>query len=270
MTTRRLSRYLAGTFALCYLSTIALVGCGSSSSTNTAASSPATATACAQLRSRFARPVTGTVQSVSGQTVHITESSGGSINATYSSTTRIAQQTLATTSALQAGANVLIQVQQNSNSSSYTATSITLTQGGQFGQGQNGTGQGRRPGIGNGTPSACFGGGRGRGRGNGNNGNGNGGGQTSGRNTLVGTIGQVNGTTSLTVTDRQKNTYTIALASDTKIIQSGSATSSAIQTGMGISVMGQTNNGVITATSITIYSAGLMPTPMSTPTPSTT
>jgi len=264
VTTRRLSRYLAGTFALCYLSTIALVGCGSnSSSTNTASSSPDTATACAQLRSRFTRPVTGTVQSVSGQTVHITESSGGSINATYSSTTRIAQQTLATTSALQAGANVLIQVQQNSNSSSYTATSITLTQGGQFGQGQNGTGQGQRQGSGSGTPSACFGGGRGRGRGNG-------GGQTSGRNTLVGTIGQINGTTSLTVIDRQKNTYTIALASDTKIIQSGSATSSAIQAGMGITVMGQTNNGVITATSMSIYSAGLMPTPQSTPTPSTT
>ena len=273
MTTRRLSRYLAGTFVLCFLSTIVLVSCGSnSSSTNTTASSPATATACAQLRSRFARPVTGTVQSVSGQTVHITESSGGSIDATYSSTTRITQQTLATTSALQAGANVLIQVQQNSNGSSYTATSITLTQGGQFGQGQNGTGQGRRPGT-DGTPSACFGGGRGRGRGAGTgngNGNGNSGGQTSGRNTLVGTIGQVNGTNSLTVTDRQKNTYTVALASDTKIIQSGSATSSAIQAGMGITVMGQTNNGVITATSMTIYAAGLTPPSMSAPTPSTT
>lgn len=264
MTTRRLSRYLVGTFALCYLSTIALVGCGSNSnSTNTTASSPATATACAQLRSR-ARPITGTIQSISGQTVHITQNTGGNTDATYSNTTRITQQKLATTSALQAGANVLIQVQQNSNGT-YTATSITLNQGGQFGQGQNGAGQGRRSG-GNNRAAACFGGGQGRRRGAGN-GNGNGGGQTNsqGPRTLSGTVGQITGTT-ITVKDRQQNTYSIALASDTKVIQTTTATSSAIQTGMGIRVMGQTNNGVTTASSMTIYDPGLLPTP----TPSTT
>lgn len=257
MTTPRLSRYLVGTFALCCLSTIALVGCGSASnssnSSNTTASSPATATACAQLRSR-ARPVTGTIQSVSGQTVHITQSTGGSVDATYSNSTRITQQKLATTSALQAGANVLIQVQQNSNGT-YTATSITLTQGGQFGQGPNGAGQGQR--SGNNGAAACFGGGQGRRRGQGN-----GAGQTNsqGLRTLSGTIGQITGTT-LNVTDRQQNTYTIMLASNTKVTQTTSATSSAIQTGMGIRVMGQTNNGVITASSMTIYDPGLLPTP---------
>jgi len=262
VTTRRLSCYLAGTFALCCLSTIALVGCGSNSnSTNTTASSPATATVCAQLRSR-ARPIMGTIQSISGQTVHITESTGGNADATYSNTTRITQQKLATTSALQAGANVLIQVQQNSNGT-YMATSITLNQGGQCGQGQNGAGQGQRPGGNNGA-AACFGGGQGRRRGTGN---GNGRGQTNsqGPRTLSGTVGQITGTT-LTVTDRQKNTYSIGLASDTKVIQTTTATSSAIQTGMGIRVMGQTNNGVTTASSMTIYDPGLLPTP----TPSTT
>lgn len=264
MTTKRLARYLSGSFALCYLSTVALVGCGSASNSSNSSnnsnttSAAATATACAQLRSR-ARPVAGTIQSVSGQTVHITQSTGGNVDTTYSSTTRITQQKLATTSALQQGTNVLVQVQQNSNGT-YTATSITLTQGGQFGQGPNGNGQRQR--TGNNGAAACFGGGQGRRRGLGNGGR-----QTNsqGPRTLSGTVGQITGT-SLTVTDRQQNSYTLTLASDTKVIQTTSATSSAIQAGMGIRVMGQNNDGVITASSITIYDPGLLPTP----TPTTT
>jgi hypothetical protein len=267
VTTSRLSRYLVGTFALCYLSAIALTGCGSTSSTSDSSNSsgsstttlaPATATACAQMRANF-RPITGTVQSISGQTVHITQSTGGSINAAYTNTTRITQQTLGTNSALQAGSTVNVQVQPNSNGT-YTATTITLTQGGQFGQGANGAGQGqggnRGTGGGQGRGAgACFGGRRGA-----NGGGANGGGQTSGRNRITGTVGQVTGTT-LTIKDRQQNTYNITLAPDTKIIQTSTASASAIQTGMGIRVMGSNDNGVITATSITVYAAGLMPNP---------
>ena len=265
MTTSRLSRYLVGTFALCYLSAIALVGCGSAPSTSDSSNSsgsstttlaPATATACAQLRANF-RPIIGTVQSISGQTVHITQSTGGSIDAAYTNTTRISQQTLGTNAALQAGSIVNVQVQPNSNGT-YTATTITLTQGGQFGQGANGAGQGQG-GNGGTRGGACFGGGRGGG------GGANGGGQTSGRNRITGTIGQVTATT-LTITDRQKNSYNITLGPDTKIIQTSTASASTIQTGMGIRVTGSNNNGVITATSITVYAAGLMPNP--TPTPS--
>jgi hypothetical protein len=201
----------------------------------------------------------GTIQSVSGQTVHINESSGGTVSATFSSSTHISQQTLATISALQKGANVIVQVQPTSNSS-YTATSITLTPAGQFGQGFNGNGAGGNKGNGTGSNGqACFGGKRGSGNGGGNNG-GNGAGQTTVRR-VMGTIGQINGTTSIAVTDRQQNNYTILLSSNTKVIQNSSATSSALQAGMGISVTGQNNNGVITATSMTIYSPGLLPTP---------
>jgi len=192
---------------------------------------------------------------VSGQTVHINESSGGTVNATFSSSTRISQQTLATTSALQTGANVIVQVQPTS-SGSYTATSITLTPAGQSGQGFNGNGAGGNKGNGTGSNGqACFGGKRGAG-----NGGGNSGGQTTVRR-VMGTIGQINGTTSIAITDRQQNNYTILLSSNTKVIQNSSATSSALQAGMGISVTGQNNNGVITATSMTIYSPGLLPTP---------
>ena len=263
MAISHLPRYLVGTFALCCLSTIVFAGCGSSSSnsSNTASSSPATATACAQLRTRF-RPVMGTIQSVSGQTVHINESSGGTVDATFSSSTRISQQTSATTSDLKTGANVIVQVQSNSNGS-YTATSITLTPAGQFGQGFNGNGAGGNRGNGTGgNGQACFGGRRGSG-----NGNGNGAGQANMRRVMgtIGTIGQLNSSTSITVTDRQQNNYTILLSSNTtKIIQNSTATSSALQAGMGISVTGQNNNGVIAATSMTIYSPGLLPT--STPT----
>jgi hypothetical protein len=273
--TSHLSRYLAGTFALCCLSAMALVSCGGSNATmasNGSTTTPATATACAQLRAR-ARPVTGTIQSVSGQTVHITESNGGSVNATYSDTTRITQQKLITesqaTSVLQQGANVTIQVQQNSNGT-YTATSISLIQGG---QGQNGAVQGGQGGTragqgrGQGNNTACFGGGQGRGRGTGN-GNGSGQGNGQGGRSLFGTIWQINGNT-LTVMDRQQNSYTITLASDTKIIQTTSVStsnaSSVLQTGMGIRVMGQNANGVITATSMSIYPPGLLPNPMPTP-----
>lgn len=63
-----------------------------------------------------------------------------------------------------------------------------------------------------------------------------------------------------------QNTDSITLTSGTKVIQTTAATSSAIQTGMGIRVTGQNNNGVITATSITIYDPKLVPTS----TPSTT
>jgi hypothetical protein len=259
VTTPRLVRYLVGTFAVCCLSSVAFVGCGSTSNSSSSSNttSAATATACAQLRSRT-RPVTGTIQSVSGQTIHITQNTGGSVGATYSSITNITQEQLVSTSMLQQGANVLIQVQQNSNGT-YTATSITLTQGNPFGQRPKGTGQGQRPG--NNGFAACFGGQR-RGQGFGN-----GGGQTNsmGPRTLSGTVGVITGTT-LTVIDRQQNTYSLVLASDTKVIQTTSATSSAIQPNMGIRVTGQNNNGVITASSLTIYAPGLLPTP----TPSTT
>jgi hypothetical protein len=107
----RLPRYLVGTFALCYLSAIALVGCGSSSSNTTASTPAAAATACGQRYLSF-RPAIGTIQSITGQTVHITESNGGSINATYSNTTHITQEALATTSALQKGANVSMDSKQ--------------------------------------------------------------------------------------------------------------------------------------------------------------
>ncbi len=268
MTTSRLSRYLVGTFALCYLSAIALAGCGSTSSTSNSSNSsgsstttlaPATATACAQMRANF-RPITGTVQSVSGQTVHITQSTGGSIEAAYTNTTRITQQTLGTNSALQAGSTVNVQVQPNSNGT-YTATTITLTQGGQFGQGANGAGQGQggNGGTGGGQgrgAGACFGGRRGANGGGANGGGANG----SGRNRITGTVGQVTGTT-LTITDNKQNSYSITLEPDTKILQTTTASASTIQTGMGIRVMGSNDNGVITATSITVYAAGLMPNP---------
>jgi hypothetical protein len=253
VTISRLSRYLVSTFVLCCLSAIVLVGCGSSSNTTTTTSMPtgATGTACAQLRSSF-RPAMGTIQSVTGQTVHITESNGGSINAIYSNTTHIIQQTVTTTSALQKGVNVNIQTQPNSNSSSYTATTITLMQAGQFGQTPNRMGRQ----TGDNTATACFGNGQGQRRATGN-----GGGQANSQSIhrVVGTIGQINGNT-LTITDRQQKTYTITLASDTKIIQSTSTTSSAIQPNMGISVTGTNNNGVITAMSMSIYPAGLLPT----------
>ena len=74
---------------------------------------------------------------------------------------------------------------------------------------------------------------------------------------MIGTITQVNGNT-LTVTDRQQNDYTIAVTSDTKIIQSGTASSDALKAGMDVSVMGATNNGIVAAIAIAVYSPGIL------------
>lgn len=149
-----------------------------------------------------------------------------------------------------------MQAQQASNGT-YTAKSITLTQCGPGNGMPNAAGQGQPPaGV-----AGCFGSDRGSKRSQGN-----GAVQAnSQRRRILGTIGQITGTT-LTVTDQQQNARSITLTSDTKVIQITSATTGAIQTGMGIRVIGQNNNGVITASSITIYDPRLLPTP----TPSTT
>lgn len=117
---------------------------------------------------------------------------------------------MANTSVLQQGVNVLIQLQQNSNGT-YTAKSITLTQSGPGNDipnaaGPNAAGQGQPPAG----AAGCFGRGQGSRDRQGNSGvqviN------SQGPHILLGTIGQINGTT-LTVTDLQQKTSSITLES---------------------------------------------------------
>jgi hypothetical protein len=197
----------------------------------------------------------GTIKSVSGQTLQITpKTSGMPINATYSSTTRIMELTLITTppaSVLQKGIDVFVQVIQNPNGS-FTATSITLRQANQpdhpdcFADGgqptPSDTTTPKKPGqqdnhncfadkdsgaattsTQSNTPTTC----------------------------MSGTVIQLQSNT-LTITNRQQKSYTIALTSGTKIIKIAPATGSALKAGTNVTVIGPANKGVIAAFSIII------------------
>src|SRR5690348_4874028 len=109
MVKSRLSRYLVGTFAFCYLSTMSLVFCSSTY----AVSAPTPPAACAALL-----PVIGTIKSVTPQGLQINklDATGkiiGSINATYSATTPIIQLTLQKPSILKPGDIIFVQAKQN-------------------------------------------------------------------------------------------------------------------------------------------------------------
>ncbi|HEX3641075.1 MAG TPA: hypothetical protein VHV10_07285, partial [Ktedonobacteraceae bacterium] len=218
-----------------------------------------------------------------------TKTPGPTINATYSSTTRITQQTLVTTSptsVLQKGIDVSIQATQNPNGT-FTATSITLMQGDQHQGGQpdgragcfanNGprqrsaTGAGAPGGPSNKptvlkplSPSAggqpddrgCFGPTQKSGPANSSTQSSK---QTSCR--ANGTVELLKGNI-LTITDRQHASHTITLTSGTngtKIIRVAPATPSALKAGISITVMGPATKGVITALRITIGSLPNIP-----------
>jgi hypothetical protein len=197
--------------------------------------------------------VTGTLQSISGQTLHIVnpKNTPPSINATYSSTTRVIQETSVTTAALKQGANVFIQATQSANST-YTATAIILMQGDQppnidcFPDG----GPSRLsspPAGGRQLPNrGCFPGGLGRGPGFGT---------PSGQDNntcIVGTIQQLNGTI-LTVKDRQAKTYTITLTKTTTLTQNAIVPATVLKPNILITVIGPNNNGVIAAFNIILH-----------------
>jgi Domain of unknown function (DUF5666) len=241
---QQLSRLLGSSILLALL-TVLIAGCSvpflpTSSSTNTSATS---ATACPTVVPSQA--VRGTIQSINGSTIVLTDANGNSVTATYTSTTRFTRQVKASTTALVSGTFVFVAVTQNADNT-YTATSITLTNGGngqRFGGGFGG-GSGRR---GN---SPCRQGQRG------NFGGQNFAGMTGNARGITGTVSQLSGKT-LTVTDVNQADYTVTLNATTQIIQTSQASASSLQVGMRINVVGMRNaQGVITARSVTILAAG--------------
>lgn len=233
---------------LCFL---LLVSCGSP--TTTSASLPAsslTATACAQT-TRVAssqRTALGTLKSIAGQTLIVTNQRGTNITVTYTGSTRFTQESVLPATSLQEGTNVRITVANNGNA--YAARSIMV-----LGNGNNGFLQG------NGTPGSgpfvgrgrnpCAG--RGRGAGNGaNNFRG-----------IVGTVGQLNGNT-LTITDVAGSNYTVTITSQTQIVGTKSATAANLKVGQPLTVTGSSSSqGLIVANTVII----LLSLPVRTPTP---
>jgi len=185
--------------------------------------------------------VRGTIQSINGTKLVLTDINGSSVKATYTSTTRFTRQTKVTTSALQMGAFVFVAVAQNADNS-YTATMISLSNGGNRGLRFGGTGR-----RGN---AACRQGQRG------NNGGQDLTGGTGNTRGITGTVSQFKGNT-LTITDVNQSDYTVTLNSTTQIIQTSQASATALQVGMRVNLVGLRNvQGEITARSVTILLPG--------------
>lgn len=231
------------------LGLVMLAACGSNPSTagSSTSSASATATACAQLRAKatgIGRAATGTLQSISGTTLVISTQQGKSVTVTYSSSTRFSQQSLISATALKEGTYVMV-AGSNANNT-YTATRITVTNATSTGgfprlSGTPGTGRfsGSNPCFSRrqfGTPGAGL-------PGNSSSSNFRG---------LIGTVSQVS-SVGLTLTDTTGASYSVAITPQTQIVQTSSATSAALKTGIALTVTGAPgNNGVVNARAISI------------------
>ena len=235
-----------------------LAACGSSSATTSSASTtatPTTTTACLSV-------TTGTIQSVSNNTLQVTNLQGKNVQVTVTSATAITRQATLTAADLKTGLPVTVVVKQNSDNT-YSALTVgvraSLTRQGGIGNGsgaklcsgqRRGTGAGGfgGPGFGSGTPGT-FGGG-------------------TSRQTINGTVSQINGN-SLTVTDTSGNDFTVTLTATTRMTEQQSATASDLQIGQVVAITGTANSqGVINASSVSLLQA--LPTRRRTPTPTPT
>ena len=223
-----------------------LVACGSTTTGNTGSSSSpasATSTACAQKT----RPATafktssGILKTISGQTLTLTTIQGGSAKVTYSSSTTFTQEVKLAPGDLTEGTSVRVAVV--STGSTYTAASVTVSNG----TTTTGPGRGGFPGF-TGTPGArktpCFGANRGRFV--------NGNGTNSTFRGLVGTVSGINGNV-LTITDTTGASFTVNLTDQTQIIETKSATASALKVGDALTAVGKADaQNSIAASSIAI------------------
>ena len=237
-----------------------LAACGSSSTnagSATSATTPTTTTTgCISL-------TTGTIQSVSNNTLQVTNLQGKNVQVTVTGTTVLTRQATLTAADLKTGSLVTVIVKQNADNT-YSALSVSVraslaSQGGfRNGNGAKVCGGGQRrgtgaggfggPGFGSGTPGAS-------------------GGATS-RQTINGTVSQVSGST-LTVTDTSGNDFTVTLTSTTRMMQQQTATISDLQIGQAVTITGSANSqGVITASNVSLLQAlpARRGTPTATPT----
>ena len=225
-----------------------LGACGSSGTTgssNTTATGTAT-TACPSV-------TTGTIESVSNNTLQVTNMQGKNVQVTLTSATVLTRQATLTATDLKTGLPVTVIVKQNTDGT-YSALSVSArTSQGSVGNFRNGngtklcsgqrrgTGTGNFGGSGSGTPGAF--------------GNGNGTGTGTSRQTINGTISQINGS-ALTVTDASGNDFTVTLTSTTRMTEQQTVTASDLQVGQAVTITGTANSqGVINASLVALLQA---------------
>lgn len=235
-----------------------LAACGSSSTTTSSTNSTTTSTPTAACLS----VTTGTIQSVSDNTLQVTNLQGKNVQVTVTGATTFTRQATLTAADLKTGMPVTVVVKQNPDNT-YSALTVgvrtSLTPQGGFRNGsgaklcsgqRRGTGAGgfSGPGFGSGTPGAFSGG--------------------TSRQTINGTVSQINGN-SMTVTDTSGNDFTVTLTATTRMTEQQSVTASDLQTGQVVAITGTANSqGVINASSVSLLQA--LPTRRGTGTPTPT
>ncbi len=253
MIVKQRSRWKFFAVPLFVLLTTLLAACGSASAATSNATSNTSTTAKACLT-----VTTGTIQSISNNSLSVTNFQGNKVQATFTSQTTIMRQATLTSTDLKTGMLVTVTVIQNTDGT-YSARAISVrnsltNQGGITrgsglcnGQRRRGTGTFGGPGFGSGTPGV---------------------GGAQNRQIISGTVSQISGS-SLTVTDTSGNDFTVALTTTTRISTQQTVTGSDLRVGEAVMITGSANSqGVINANSVSILQ-GLQnrPTkPSSTPT----
>jgi Domain of unknown function (DUF5666) len=216
-----------------------LAACGGSSATasgtTTTSSTPTTTNACPTVS-------VGTIQSVSSNGLSITNFQGNNVQGIFTSKTTIVRQATITSNNLKTGMLVSVTVIQNADGT-YSARAVNVrnsltNQGGAIrgsgscnGQRRRGSGTYGGPGFGSGTPGA---------------------GGASNRQTINGSVSQINGS-SLVVTDTSGNDFTISLTSTTRISMQQTVASSDLHAGEAVMIIGSANSkGIINVNSVSI------------------
>src|SRR5215472_5746108 len=110
---RQVSKIMPMSLLFIALGLFILAGCGSNTSSNTSTSTAsATATACAQATKATSafRTTTGTLKSINGQTLVVTNQQGKDTTVTYSSSTTFTQESTIPVTNLQEGTAVRVAV----------------------------------------------------------------------------------------------------------------------------------------------------------------
>jgi len=220
---------------------------------------PATAAAKCTPAAGTAQAAVGTLKSIHGQTLVLTDQQKKELTVTYSSATHFTRQAHLAASSLQEGTKVNVVV--TGSNGVYAATSITVVPGGSPtlvgtpGPSSNGTPEIISQGIPPGAPP--------NGESNGNSSNNpclkqvrgtpgrSGPGPTNTRG-IFGTVGQVNGDI-LTVIDTTGASYTVTLTTQTQITGTQSASVAALKIGELLIAIGTKNTqGVVVATTVQI------------------
>ena len=187
---------------------------------------------------------------------------GKSVQVTLTGATVLTRQATLTAADLKTGLPVTVIVRQNADGT-YSALSVSeRSSQGNLGGLRNGNGtrlcSGQRrgtggggfggPGFGSGTPGAS--------------------GNGTSRQTINGTISQVNGS-AITVTDNSGNDFTVTLTSTTRMTAQQTASASDLRVGQAVTITGTANSqGGINASVVALLQA--LPTRRGTPTPTAT